>query len=417
MTDTEVEGFSASDLSAEPTKPCPRWAALFFSLLGVVLFCVNAAADGSIALPWRALPPALHPQCSAAYITLDSAESEEESCLEPGIPGAQRWRHLDTPRAAGTSSVPRGNWTRAAASNANQRCDNISGGWYRFAGGWDVLPTYPQQDPKLTDRRTCGAASSAWVSAWDIGPGRPPPPAYRKPGAWPGQGPQFPPDQQVVLCFEGLRRRRSSGDAAAPPPALERWSASGGRTCFARDWDDREQRLIDTAGWEYQSCMDSVTATVIHCGDFFLWELPPPPSCGQAYCTERSGLFGVTSTASTEFTHLLRGKRIHIPNQTRPWALRSGSNPCIIRPKHGSKPCINLPWRTVGTSVATKIATPGEISTAPHTGSGEMLPHLTHAQSSAETPPCAGRPIATGTGSGENIDVHELNAGSMDGFG
>lgn len=45
---------------------------------------------------------------------------------------------------------------------------------------------------------------------------------------------------------------------------------------------------------EYQSCMGSVRAQVVHCGTFLLWRLPDVSSCdpvAMAYCSVPSALF------------------------------------------------------------------------------------------------------------------------------
>ncbi len=85
---------------------------------------------------------------------------------------------------------------------------------------------------------------------------------------------------------------------------LERWSANNGHSCSTPHW------VSDDGGeYVYRSCADSVVVSALHCGTFFLWQLPQPPRCDQAYCTERSGIFsrhtyGSSGGVETRFTYI-----------------------------------------------------------------------------------------------------------------
>lgn len=293
-------------------------------VLMVVLGGSNSIEDMGARPARRAAP--LHPLCSSAYLTLDSpASSVQESCLAPGG-GSERWRHLDTPWAMARPSAIQG-WTSATSSFRSCEDSAMNGSWVRFGGSWDAIPTVPQGG--RTNRRTCGAASTAWVSGWDPTSSRIPPTTYRQPGTLPAQGPQFPADQTYVLCFEeGLRGR-----------SLLRSSGSNGRACIVPGWDDRVSQAAAGGSEEqeeYQTCTNSVVATVINCGTFFLWRLPPTPRCEQAYCTERSRMFDDPSGG--------------IPNHQRIGCYIDDNHPWDGRPRAISGPSVSLFPGTRGTS-------------------------------------------------------------------
>ena len=218
-------------------------------------------------------------QRNAAQDTSRVEFQRNESICATWTTGAQ-WRELrqvyDT-----TAWIALGPHLGFQPARSCGHSDNISdGAWYRFAGAYDALPTEPMRLSVGRDSYSCGTLSSAWVSGWDasLSAEAPPPVDYRKPGAYPGQGPQYIDSdvQQRVLCFEGWW-----------PPSSE----------IADDGDGR---------WQYHSCGESRRVAIVHCGTFLLWQLPPPPSVvepmqtdgrartnpTQGYCTIPSGLFG-----------------------------------------------------------------------------------------------------------------------------
>lgn len=74
-------------------------------------------------------------------------------------------------------------------------------------------------------------------------------------------------------------------------PVMYEYSADMQRGSFEPPLHD----VGGSDGSEYQSCMSSVRASTVNCGEFLLWKLPDVPSCAtvpMAYCsTPESGLF------------------------------------------------------------------------------------------------------------------------------
>ena len=108
--------------------------------------------------------------------------------------------------------------------------------WWRFSGdAGDGLSTVAPSFNR------CGTASTGWLSGWNPSSGTPPA-TYSAPGTYP-------------VPAEGVADRV---------------------VCF-------NSGVGDDLGTHV--CEDHVVVSVVNCGTFFLWQLPPAPSCAHGFCT------------------------------------------------------------------------------------------------------------------------------------